>query len=753
MCNTQLRLLLLLSVAMFASHAESTELCPRITIENGRVKMRSRNRVAKFRCRRNFLMIEGDRFVTCSLGTWRGTVPKCVGSGCNGEFSITNGRFLLLFGEALAQFECDHGYQLVGSSALSCNGRRWNASEPTCEAPQHTLYDCNFEESNCGWTSEATRDMRWTRTQGRPYAQWVGKRPSIDHTYNNISGHYMYVDTSVNGDWKDVARLYSPVLQPFVISPTCATLWVYKPMNDTGELNIYAKPESEDLDILAPEVSITDEAWADWHLVYISLQDIDEPFQIVVEAVWGDGYMSDVAIDDFLATYGMNCIDLEVEFKRQSKTEAHNVSNPDSSWLPIPTQTSQNVITSGPAPTSTTLEQRTLSSTTTTQKPTTSSLSTPVNAVTPPNPTTTTTTTTTTTSSVKPTTPSTTVKASTSTTTRSSTIITTTSKKPFTAITIKPTDKSTTKQSITKSTTSKPTTKSTTSKPTTKSTTQKPTTKSTSQRLTTTKVAVTKTSTQAPPADLPVSDEVKSPEQEKQFSVFLSILLISLGIVFIVALLIFMYKKCDTLRQLKFSEDSDVKYLQQGDDESNGFGDSDSLVYHPRSRSVPSGSNYSSPSTSSASSMHSDIGDCANLVRKPIRPPPPVPLAAAAASRRPAIEDISSEADICDPRSSPLSSSLISWAESSQMTEVPLMQATDTPTSSTNSPSLGGAGNVGVTEGAYNIGSTQRGAHNLLGSQSDTHNNGSSSVNYSPYSSPTLPPPVPPRSHGGGTAI
>ncbi|KAF2366781.1 MAM domain, partial [Trinorchestia longiramus] len=355
-------------MSLFLHWRSAGEMCPRITIENGRVKLRSRNRVAKFRCRRNFLMIEGDRLVTCSLGTWRGTIPKCVGSGCGNVLPIANGRSLLLFGDAMAQFECNPGYELLGSSALSCNGRRWNTTAPTCEAPKHTLYDCNFEQLGmCTWASESTGDLRWQLSLGPSIVQGMGKRPRFDHTYGNVSGHYVYMDSTVNAGWNDVARLYSPVLKPFVISPSCVTLWLYRSVRSTGEVNIYVKPESEDLDIQAPEVQITDEAWNGWHLVYISLQDIDEPFQVVLEAVWGDGYMSDIAVDDFLVTFGPRCFELETEYARQSLddfTNATDFNNPV--IVPITTRSPMAIITVGPPPTSTTLEQRTLSTTTTT---------------------------------------------------------------------------------------------------------------------------------------------------------------------------------------------------------------------------------------------------------------------------------------------------------------------------------------------------------------------------------------------------
>lgn len=68
-----------------------------------------------------------------------------LGSGCSGDFKIENGRSLLLFGDALASFECDPGYEIVGSAALSCNGRMWNTSIPTC---QGRLLDAFFGEQN-----------------------------------------------------------------------------------------------------------------------------------------------------------------------------------------------------------------------------------------------------------------------------------------------------------------------------------------------------------------------------------------------------------------------------------------------------------------------------------------------------------------------------------------------------------------------------------------------------------------------------
>lgn len=147
-----------------------------------------------------------------------------------------------------------------------------------------------------------------------------------------------------------------------------------------------------------------------------------------------------------------------------------------------------------------------------------------------------------------------------------------------------------------------------------------PTTSSTTYQTVTSKLTT--------PTNHPaVSSEITALKQNTAFHSYLTVLLVSLGIVFTVVLVLLLYKKCDGLRQRGLADDSDVKYLQQGDDDDTGVADTDSMIYQPRNamkyHHLPSQTAHSSNSSSSASSSGSTNSTLS--IRKPVRPSPPVP--------------------------------------------------------------------------------------------------------------------------------
>ena len=57
---------------------------------------------------------------------------------------------------------------------------------------------CNFEnEANkfCNWNLDDDADFYWERVQGETSSEGTG--PSVDHTYLNSTGHYLYIEVSL----------------------------------------------------------------------------------------------------------------------------------------------------------------------------------------------------------------------------------------------------------------------------------------------------------------------------------------------------------------------------------------------------------------------------------------------------------------------------------------------------------------------------------------------------------------------------
>ncbi|XP_078348233.1 sushi, von Willebrand factor type A, EGF and pentraxin domain-containing protein 1-like [Oculina patagonica] len=89
---------------------------------------------ASFSCLTGFDLF-GSSTLTCSNGAWSARVPFCK-AYCLKIRDPPNGR---MFGTRFSHgrvvtFECKTGYQLVGDRALRCIHGRWNSTAPVCEA-------------------------------------------------------------------------------------------------------------------------------------------------------------------------------------------------------------------------------------------------------------------------------------------------------------------------------------------------------------------------------------------------------------------------------------------------------------------------------------------------------------------------------------------------------------------------------------------------------------------------------------------
>ncbi|XP_035215309.1 complement decay-accelerating factor-like [Stegodyphus dumicola] len=112
--------------------------CPymRNRLKNGRVKIRSRGRIAKFLCDPGY-ELAGKRFATCVRGQWNNAIPVCVSRGCYKQPDISNGRVTEMYRGALLVYDCLPGYVLNGVGSVYCDGRRWSTDPPSCVGHRH----------------------------------------------------------------------------------------------------------------------------------------------------------------------------------------------------------------------------------------------------------------------------------------------------------------------------------------------------------------------------------------------------------------------------------------------------------------------------------------------------------------------------------------------------------------------------------------------------------------------------------------
>ncbi|XP_063677760.1 sushi, von Willebrand factor type A, EGF and pentraxin domain-containing protein 1-like [Bolinopsis microptera] len=89
---------------------------------------------ATLRCRSPDKVLQGNALLTCGLGGWEGTLPRCVDESCSPIPHFDNGRVMstgLTYGK-FTHFMCNDGYELQGQQYLVCLGTDWSYSFPTC---------------------------------------------------------------------------------------------------------------------------------------------------------------------------------------------------------------------------------------------------------------------------------------------------------------------------------------------------------------------------------------------------------------------------------------------------------------------------------------------------------------------------------------------------------------------------------------------------------------------------------------------
>ncbi|RDD37229.1 MAM and LDL-receptor class A domain-containing protein 2 [Trichoplax sp. H2] len=156
---------------------------------------------------------------------------------------------------------------------------------------------CNFDSDTCGWNQLKNIDFfDWTRSKGSlPSA---GTRSLYDHTQNNGSGFYMYIDASVN-NYGTYADLISPPLQLSAVGDKIRISFYYHAFGSSlGELHVYA--------------------------VYPRHENA---FHILLRGMVGSTHSSNIAIDDIsVLSVETSCYTSHGEFYRGTENYARNGS-------------------------------------------------------------------------------------------------------------------------------------------------------------------------------------------------------------------------------------------------------------------------------------------------------------------------------------------------------------------------------------------------------------------------------------------
>ncbi|XP_046559779.1 MAM and LDL-receptor class A domain-containing protein 1-like [Haliotis rubra] len=152
----------------------------------------------------------------------------------------------------------------------------------------NTKLDCPFETNFCLWTKDQGTDkFDWNLI---PWTAQAGTGPSGDHTTGK--GHYIHVGSSL-GTNGDNAQLISPTLTIASGQSKCLVFYYTMYGEHVNNLNVYGKTSTTRNRIWTRHGN----QGTDWIEARIALPEASD-FQVVIEAVRGDGEKGDIFIDD-----------------------------------------------------------------------------------------------------------------------------------------------------------------------------------------------------------------------------------------------------------------------------------------------------------------------------------------------------------------------------------------------------------------------------------------------------------------------
>ncbi|XP_077978865.1 MAM and LDL-receptor class A domain-containing protein 1-like [Glandiceps talaboti] len=178
----------------------------------------------------------------------------------------------------------------------------FNNCHPDDEPSNISDLTCDFEEGLCGWLQVASYtdddDFDWARHSGPTETRATG--PDYDVTKGSDGdGYYMYTEaTNYYEDSKARLTIYP---QAPTSEPSCLSFYYHMYGATVGSLSVYVQrlgfPESKVWTRIGTHGN-------DWHFAEKTISQEDNQYQIHIEGVIGNGYASDIAIDNITYNAG-----------------------------------------------------------------------------------------------------------------------------------------------------------------------------------------------------------------------------------------------------------------------------------------------------------------------------------------------------------------------------------------------------------------------------------------------------------------
>ncbi|CAB4007264.1 MAM and LDL-receptor class A domain-containing 2-like, partial [Paramuricea clavata] len=161
--------------------------------------------------------------------------------------------------------------------------------------------NCDFESDTCTWTNSLVGDtFDWRRNKGSTLSGSTG--PSVDHTRQDSSGYYMYIEASSPRRRGDIALLTSEEFFRTSSSGRCIKFWYHMYGKSIGSLNIYYKTNVTKQIIWGLSgQQTTNRGSGGWKFGQAPIRS-NVVYQIIFEGIIGTSHTGDIAVDDIRFT-------------------------------------------------------------------------------------------------------------------------------------------------------------------------------------------------------------------------------------------------------------------------------------------------------------------------------------------------------------------------------------------------------------------------------------------------------------------
>ncbi|KAM8838449.1 MAM and LDL-receptor class A domain-containing protein 2 isoform 2-T2 [Synchiropus picturatus] len=158
--------------------------------------------------------------------------------------------------------------------------------------------ECSFQGSLCGLQHLDSSSFSWNRTAGASQPT-NSSGPNADHTLGTDQGYYLSAQL-----WKQVpgsrGAMVTAQLEPTPSEGECLVFWYYMEGPNVGELSVHLQTIGNSKKLW----SRSGDQGTHWRHARVHLLNPSTAYQVVFEAVVGEGPRRDIAIDDITFQFG-----------------------------------------------------------------------------------------------------------------------------------------------------------------------------------------------------------------------------------------------------------------------------------------------------------------------------------------------------------------------------------------------------------------------------------------------------------------